>query len=86
MFNNSRAQSQHTPGNPELEQVQVFPGKLMELLGEQAQNETFPDAVAVAFLARAMDFAHFTLGKEDAKRLTLHILEDMQGDYDFKRN
>ena len=72
--------------NSQLEQVQAFSGKLIEFLGEQAEKEVPPDAIAVALLARALDFVYFTFGKESAERLTLHILKDMPANYDFKQN
>ena len=86
MFNNSRVKSQQISSNSELDQIQILSTKLIELLREQAQKETSPDIVAVALLARAMDFTHYTLGKEDAKRLILCIMKDIQSEYDFKRN
>ena len=66
--------------------MQAFSGKLIEFLGEQAEKEVPPDAIAGALLARALDFVHFTFGKESAERLTLHILKDMPANYDFKQN
>jgi len=70
----------------ETEQVQVFSDKILELLVEQAEKKGPMDAVAVAFLERAMDFTHFAYGREGAKKLTLDMLEDIQRRYDFERN
>ena len=71
--------------NSQLEQVQAFSGKLIEFLGEQAEKEVPP--MPLRWLSwRALDFVHFTFGKESAERLTLHILKDMPANYDFKQN
>ena len=56
------------------------------VLAEQAEKDSPKDAVAVAFLERAMDFAHFAYGRDGAKTLTLHMLKDIQERYDFERN
>ena len=78
--------SQPLLSNREIEDVQAFSDKLFQLLAEQAEKDSPKDAVAVAFLERAMDFAHFAYGRDSAKTLTLHMLQDIQERYDFERN
>ena len=78
--------SQPLLSNREIEDVQAFSDKLFQLLVEQAEKNIPKDAVAVAFLERAMDFAHFAYGRDGAKNLTLHMLQDIQERYDFERN
>jgi hypothetical protein len=78
--------SQPLLSNREVEEVQAFSDKLFQLLVEQAEKDSPKDAVAVAFLERAMDFAHFAYGKDGAKNLTLDMLQDIQKRYDFGRN
>jgi len=63
--------------------MQDFSSKLFELLGEQAEKKCRPMPLPY-WCAR--DFVHFIFDKESAERLTLHILKNMQTDYDFKRN
>jgi hypothetical protein len=78
--------SQPLLSNREVEEVEAFSDKLFQLLVEQAEKDSPKDAVAVAFLERAMDFAHFAYGKDGAKNLTLDMLQDLQKRYDFERN
>ena len=78
--------SQPQLSNREFEVVRDFSDKLFQLLVEQAEKDSPKDAVAVAFLERAMDFAHFAYGKDGAKNLTLDMLQDIQKRYDFERN
>jgi hypothetical protein len=88
MKNASRYETdpQPTLSNHEVEKVQAFSDKLFRLLVEQAEKDSPHGAVAVAFLERAMDFAHFIYGKDSAENLTLDMLQDIQERYDIKRN
>ena len=81
-----KTDSQPLLSNREVEEVQAFSDKLFQLLVEQAEKDSPNGAVAVAFLERAMDFAHFAYGKDGAKNLTLDMLQDIQKRYDFERN
>tara|TARA_B100000029_G_C17332659_1_gene872265 strand:- start:254 stop:520 length:267 start_codon:yes stop_codon:yes gene_type:complete len=80
------ADAQPLLSNREIEDVQAFSDKLFQLLAEQAEKNSHNGAVAVAFLERALDFAHFAYGKDGAKNLTLDMLQDIQKRYDFERN